>query len=70
MAIQGTQVPQGHTVFVFFWFFNFFYIKKKNKAKLKNNQTKIENHMKAERKMHMHEGMIEKCKCIKAWFQK
>ena len=74
MAIQGTQVSMytKHTLFLyFFWFFkkkNLY--EKQNKAKLKNNQTKIDNHMKAERKMHMHEGMTEKCKCMKAWFQK
>ena len=44
----------------------FFFNKKQNKAKLKNNQTKTDNHMKAERKMHMHEGMIEKYRCMKA----
>ena len=33
---------------------------KQNKGKLKNNQTKTDNHLKAERKMDMHEGMIEK----------
>ena len=56
-----------HTLFLYFSDFS----KKKkyekqNKAKLKNNQTKTENHMKAERNMHMHEGMIEKCRCMKA----
>ena len=69
MAIQGTQVPMytKHTLFLYFFdFSNFFLYEKKNKAKLKNNQTKIDNHMKAERKMHMHEGMIEKCRCMKA----
>ena len=39
---------------------------KQNKTKLKNNQTKTNNQMKAERMMHMHEGMIEKCRCMKA----
>ena len=69
MVIQGIQVPMytKHTFFVcIFQIFQFFLYEKQNKAKLKNNQTKTDNHMKAERKMHMHEGMIEKCKCIKA----
>ena len=69
MAIQGTQVPMytKHTLFLYFYDFSiFFFNKKQNKAKLKNNQTKTDNHMKAERKMHMHEGMIEKYRCMKA----
>ena len=72
MAIQGTQVPMytKHTLFLYFSDFSIFiYLflyEKQNKAKLKNNQTKTNNHMKAERKMHMHEGMIEKCRCMKA----
>ena len=44
IAIQGTQVPMytKHTVFVFSDFSIFFiFIKKQNKQKLKNNQTKI-----------------------------
>ena len=38
MAIQGTQVPMSHTVFIFFWFFNFFlyfYMKNKTNWKIK-----------------------------------
>ena len=71
MAIQGTQVPMytKHTLFLYFSYFSIFLkflYEKQNKAKLKNNQTKIDNHMKAERKMHMHEGMKEKCRCMKA----
>ena len=51
-------------LYFFFSIFQFYFIlyilyEKQNKAKLKNNQTKTDNHMKAERKMHMHEGMIE-----------
>ena len=70
MAIQGTQVPMytKHTLYLYFSDFSkiFCLYEKQNKAKLKNNQTKINNHMKAERNMHMHEGMIEKCRCMKA----
>ena len=69
MAIQGTQVPMytKHTLFLYFSNLKIFFLyEKQNKAKLKNNQTKTDNHMKAKRKMHMHEGMIEKCRCMKA----
>ena len=55
MAIQGTQVPMA------IQFFFLFICKKKNKAKLKNNQTKTcETTWKHERKMQMHESMIPK----------
>ena len=45
MAIQGTQVSMytKHTLFCIFLIFQFFYFyfyEKKNKAKLKNKQTK------------------------------
>ena len=46
MAIQGTQVPKynkTHTIFVAFWFFNFFLYQKKNKQ---NWKTTKQNHVK------------------------
>ena len=62
MVIQDTQVPM-YTIYTLFLYFSDFSKKnlyeKQNKEKLKNNETKTDNHMKAERKMHMHEGMIE-----------
>ena len=70
MAIQGTPVPMytKHTMFLYFFdFFSFyFYFEKKNEQPNKNRQTT----WKHERNMHIHEGMIEGCRCMKAWFQK
>ena len=63
MAIQGTQVPMyTNTLFFFFFLFIFILKTKQNKTKQpnKNRQTTYV------RKMHMHEGKIEGCRCMKA----
>ena len=55
--VQKYQCTQTHTVFVFFFSFGFslFILKKKKKPTKTNKQ---------------HESMKERCKCMKAWFQK
>ena len=42
MAIQGTQVSMytKHTLFLYFFIFQFFFYEKQNKAKLKTNKQK------------------------------
>ena len=64
MAIQGTQAPMytKHTLFLYFSDFSiFFYMKNKSKQTKKIIKQK---HVK------QHESMKERCKCMKARFQK
>ena len=72
MAIQGTQVPMytKYTVFIFSDFSFLFLFWKQNKIKIKQPNKNRQTTWKHERNMHMYEGMIEGCRCMKAWFQK
>ena len=71
MAIQGTQVPMytnTHCFCIFLIFLFLFW--KTNKIKTEQPNKNKQTTWKHERKMHMHEGMIERCRRMKAWFQK